>query len=59
MPEDRKEKPKGLVKERVVKIVKVPCDEKEPIVEVDIPVEDGGQEISCLPFLEYTSTRAK
>ena len=61
MPEDRKEKPKGLVKERVVKIVKVPCDEKEPIVEVDIPVEDGraGDQLPALLRVYFNQGKVK
>lgn len=40
-PEDRKLKDSKAAPTRHVKIVKVPCDDSQPLAELNIPVEDG------------------
>lgn len=61
MPEDRKAKPKGQVKERFVKIVKVPCDDSQAIAEVNIPVEDGraGDQLVSLLRVYFNQGKVK
>ena len=41
MPEDRKRSEAPTVNQRIVKIVKVPCDESKPIKEISISVDEG------------------